>query len=154
MEYDGPNYRIKICYNFNNSTEITYLELTWNKLSVAKENLKRIGAHYKMYRELKSYGYKLSISEIFKKNINQEWFVNKPELYCISKDSKIAEKTRNKLKDGDWEYRPDPYYAEYYLNLTTDDGDTMQIRPFWIGYFERLNTVEIEINNEDMKIEF
>lgn len=38
--------------------------------------------------------------------------------------------------------------------LTTDKGSVVQIYAPWCGYFEKLNEVEIEVNNADMKVSF
>ena len=149
-------YRIKISYCTGNSfgSEDTweYLDLTWKNLDVAKENLKRIGEHYTMYTDLE--GYRTNKYELFDKNKDKEWFVYKPKLFCISSNNAIVEKDKKKVGDGNWEYRPDDYYAGHCLKLKADNGNTMQISAFWCGYFETLHEAEIEVNNDDMKIKF
>jgi hypothetical protein len=149
-------YRIKISYCTGNSfgSEDTweYLDLTWKNLDVAKENLKRISEHYTMYTDLE--GYRTNKYELFDKNKDKEWFVYKPKLFCISSNNAIVEKDKKKVGDGNWEYRPDDYYAGHCLKLKADNGNTMQISAFWCGYFETLHEAEIEVNNGDMKIKF
>ncbi len=138
-------YKIKISYRTGNSIEsedtIDYLELTWNILDVAKENLQRIKEHYLMYKEFDKWP-KPTEKQIFDKNIKSAWFVNEPKLY------------KKLLGDGNWEYRPEHYLATYCLFLRTDDNTPMQMRAFWCGHFERLYSAEIEMDNSDMKIEF
>lgn len=151
-------YRIKVSYNTgdserSNDTE-DYLELTWTNLEIAKENLQRIKEHYTMYNSINEYNPKLKAEQLFKNNLNKEWFVNKPKLYCISSNNAIDEKDKKKVGEGNWEYRPDHYYAEYCLKLKTDKGTDMQINAFWCGHFEHLHSAEIEVNNDDMKITF
>lgn len=151
-------YRIKISYATGNSfgSEYTtdYLELTWQNIDTAKENLLRIKEHYEMYRNIEVYGSKLTKEQWFAQNKDKEWFVNKPKLYCISSNDAIDEKDKNKVGEGNWEYRPDDYDAVHCLNLKADNGNAMQIYAFWCGYFEILYGAEIEVNSDDMKISF
>lgn len=91
---------------------------------------------------------------ILRDNISADWFVNVPKLFRISTNEAIAEKDKAKLSDGDWEYRPDDYYARYCLYLKSDDGDEMQMRAFWCGHFERLYSAKIDLNRADMEISF
>lgn len=154
-------YRIKIYYetgdSFHNEEVEAYLELTWKNLDIAKENLQRIKEHYEMYQDINSRYYratKMSKEEWFEKNKDKEWFVNKPRLFCISSNQAIDEKNKCKVGEGNWEYRPDEYYAENCLKLKADNGNVMQMSAFWCGYFETLFSAEIEIDNSDMKINF
>ena len=68
--------------------------------------------------------------------------------YTIHNSNKSKETL--KARETDW-FVPD---SDYSIKLYTDNGNVWQIRPPWMGYFERLNSAEIEINNDDMKIEF
>jgi hypothetical protein len=43
-------------------------------------------------------------------------------------------------------------YEEFCIPLKKDDGSTFQISVKWTGYFERLQSIEIEVKN--FKIEF
>ena len=65
-------YRIKISYQTGNSfgSEDTtdYLEITWDDIDIAKENLQRIREHYEMYKELDGYRINGSRQSIFEKN--------------------------------------------------------------------------------------
>ena len=151
-------YRIKISYatgnSFGSEDTTDYLELTWQNIDIAKENLLRIKEHYEMHRNIEGYGSKLTKEQWFAKNKDKEWFVNKPKLFCISSNNAIDEKDKKKVGEGNWEYRPDDYYAGHCLNLKADNGNSMQISAFWCGYFETLYGAEIEVNNDDMKISF
>ena len=150
-------YLIKISYqtedSLSSNDEIEYLDLTWNDLNIAKENLQRIKAHYEMYQDL-NYGNKLTREQILTNNKSKDWFVNIPKLYCISSNNAIDENAKKQVGDNNWEYRPDIEYAKYCLHIKSDTGNDMQLRAFWCGYFEKLHSIEIEINNAAMKIEF
>jgi hypothetical protein len=151
-------YRIKLSYrtgnSFNSEDTTGYLDLTWNDLNIAKENLIRIKEHYEMYQASNSYNPKLNIRNLLEKNKDKEWFVYKRLLYSISANRAIEERHKNKVAKGDWEYRPDTYYAFQCINLKADNGNTMQISAFWCGYFERLYEAEIEAIDPDIKIVF
>jgi len=151
-------YRIKISYSTGNSfgsqDTTDYIELVWNSLDVAKENLQRIKEHYDMYCGVDSYNTPKKKADKFAVCKDKEWFVNKPKLYCISNNSAIDEKDKVKVGLGNWEYRPDYHYATYCLYLKADNGNQMQLSAFWCGYFEQLQEAEIEIDDTDMKITF
>jgi len=153
-------YRIKISYrtgdSFHNEDTERTLELTWNNLDIAKENLQRIKEHYEMYKGCNNHYSKPTREQWYEQNKNKVWFVNKPKLYCISSDCAIDdnEKTKKAVGKGNWEYRPDSYFAEQCLYLKADNGNEMQLSAFWCGYFESLYGAEIELNNSDMKISF
>ena len=151
-------YRIKISYSTGDSLgsqdTYDYLELTWTNIDIAKENLLRIKEHYEMYRDLKDFRSKSTQEKGFSKNKDKEWFVNVPKLYCISSGNAIEERHKKEVGEGNWEYRPDDYYARYCLKLKADNGNSMQIRAFWCGYFETLYEAEIESDNGDTKISF
>jgi hypothetical protein len=155
-----PHCKIKISYttgdSFGHNDKEDYLELTWQNLDNAKENLNRIKEHYEMYRSFKGYNFekKETRQQIVDRNRSKEWFVNMPKLYCISTGNTINEKDKEKVGEGNWEYRPDPYYAERCLYLKADNGNSMQLSAFWIGHFEILHGAEIEIDNSDMRISF
>ena len=151
-------YKIIINYetgdSFHNETCDNYLELTWTNLNVAKENLQRIKEHYEQHKQLHEYAQKLTADQIFLQNKNKDWFVYEPKLFCISSGNAIDEKSKKRVGDKNWEYRADSYYAEHCIKLKTDNDDTWQISAFWCGYFETLNSAEIETDDSDMKIEF
>ena len=152
-------YRIRIDYSTGNSFgshDVTdYLEFTWKNLDIVKENLRWIKEHYEMYRSIHNYGNKLKREQIFFNNKDKDWFVNIPKLYCISSNNAISEKDKNKVGEGNWEYRPDEC-AEYCLKLKLDNENDMQMSAFWCGHFEELHTAKIEIagNDDDMEINF
>ena len=136
-------YKIEIHYATGNSFWISSsfddLELTWDDVGVAKDNLQRIKEHYKMTQELNSYSRKKSRDEIIEENKNKPWFVNVPKPFVPKSNVFITEASALKLKKEDWEYRPDLYSAESCLLLIADNGNTMQLRAFWIGHFEQLH---------------
>lgn len=127
-------YKIKIDYQTGNSfgSEETsdYLELEWDDLATAKLNIKYIKEHYEFYKECNysRYSERKSKEDLFVENKLKEWFVP-------NKDS---------------------YTMMYSLKLKADNGNLMQLHPFWCGYFERLICVEIVVNSDDndMKIMF
>ena len=120
-------YKIKVDYKTGNSlhqydTE-DYLELSWDNLDVARENLKAIAVHYKMYRELE-YEYSLDNKyDIVTNYKNNWWFV----------DSKQYSESQHCMK------------------LKADNGNLMQQNNFWCGYFESLYGAEITSDTSDMK---
>lgn len=153
-------YKIKIEYQTGNSfcseDETRYIDITWENIDVAKENLRRIKEHYEQYREINSYksGKNKSIKDILNLNIDKKWFVYKPKLVSKMNGYPINEKTKKKFGMKNCEYVPDEHSATYCLKLKTDEGDDYQLYTFWCGYFEELYSAEIEIDNSDMKIEF
>ena len=153
------DYRIRIDYTTGNSlhSENTsdYLEFTWKDLNIAKENLKRIQKHYKMYREINGYSLKRTKTnyEIFEEHKNENWFVNQPKFYNKHGHA-ITDKDAKKLGEGNYEIHPEEYNATNCIKFIMDNGENLQIMCFWCGYFESLNTAEIEIDHSDLKIEF
>ncbi len=122
-------YQIKYCFNtgdsFGSEERESVLELEWEKLSVAKENLKRIDAHYKYYKALNGYSTnKKSRSELIKDNKYFDWFVDYKDLH------------------------------EHCLILYSDDGGTFQLSAPWCGHFESLISTEIINKKEDMKFTY
>ncbi len=124
-------YRILVNYYTGNSfgshdTE-DYLDLSWNNLDVAKENLKAIKDHYKMYNEIEgsSWKAKKSREEILEDYKNNWWF---PE-------------------------NDDSFSTHNLMKLKTDEGKTVQQWNFWCGYFEGLYGAEIVSEDNDMKFE-
>ena len=130
MNQEKMNYKIKISYktgdSFNTYDAEDFLELEFKNLNNAKENLSRIKKHYEMYQNLNRYN--SNKEEIYHSNENEDWYVK-------SKVDKY-------------------YYAKNCLNLITDSGNNMQMRAFWCGYFEILESAEIITDNSDLKIEF
>jgi hypothetical protein len=124
--------KYKIKYNYDTGDTFhtdegceDFLELTWDILDVAKQNLVRIREHYEQYRKLNSLSYSgkgKTYKDITGENQSKDWFV----------------------KDG----------YEHCLKLYGDNGEVFQICAPWCGYFERLNWCEIEVDNSDMKINF
>ena len=154
-----PKYQIKISYTTGNSFESEdeerFLDLTWENVEVAKENLRRIASHYEMYKDIEeSYSKKKKPEQWYKESNSKSWFVNSPKLFCINSNCAINEKDKDKVGKDNWEYRPDTHIANYCINLITDDGTQMRMGAFWRGHFQTLNEAEIEVDNSDMKISF
>ncbi|CAG7581470.1 MAG: hypothetical protein SLAVMIC_00858 [uncultured marine phage] len=131
-------HKIEIKYqtgdSFNSEDTSDILELEWDDLDIAKENLKAIQEHYRnSYEPLNNrrWNDKRSVEEIIGGNKDKWWFVEK------------------KLNNGNL----DPYYAGNCIKLKTDNGDLMQISCYWCGYFETLYGAEIISVDNDMKFE-
>lgn len=126
-------YTIKVDYHtgdsFNSYDTSTTLGYEWN-LEVAKENLRRIKAHYKAYSDRNNY-YSMSMQEDGDKVIaditNEPW-------YC-----------KGSYSDS-WEMR---------INLLMNDGTSEQSSCSWVGYFERLNGATVlAIDNAENDMAF
>ena len=131
---------------------IDVIDLTWNDLDIAKENLQRINEHYKQYNELNSYRGR-DRDSIMDENKNKEWFVFKEQLY--HKDGYVIDEChKEKVGDNNWLYKPNYDACAYNIRLKTDDGKPYQMSAFWCGYFESLHYAEIILDNSDMRIEF
>lgn len=131
-------YQILLKYStgdtFNTYDTEDTLELSWGNLDIAKDNLKRIQEHYKVYK---------LYSEV------SGW------------RSKYLEKDEVELfesrKTKDWFVTDKDHYTEQYgIKLKADNGNDWQINAFWCGYFEHLESVEIimDKNVNDLKITF
>lgn len=121
-------YSIQISYktgdSFSSRDDVDTLDLTWNKLEVAKENLKRIKEHYLWYEEINN-SYK-------SRNRNQN--PKEPEWH---KEIKIDHGDNNAI-----------------ISLKTDDGKDFQFYAFWCGYFETLYSAEIVFSDNDLRVDF
>lgn len=151
------SYKIKITYTTGNSlgqkSTTEDLELTWENLDNAKDNLNRIKEHYEMHLKLYGLPYNKTQS-ILSEHSDKDWFVNKLQLYNIDTQCVIDESDKHKCKEQDLKYIHNSHDAEYYLRLKADNGNYMQLSAFWIGYFESLQKAEINTNDEDLEIEF
>lgn len=152
-------YKIKISYttgdSINSNREEDFLELTWESLDIAKQNLLAIKEHYEMFNKIYEFRYKNQNKYvIFDKHKDKSWFVNVPKLFNKLNGCAIDEKYKSKIGEENCEYKPTCHIAEHCLNLITDNGTKMQISCFWIGTFEALHEIEIVIDNSDMKYEF
>lgn len=149
-------YKIKISYETGNSyrTEKTsdFLEVEWNDLSVAKENLQAIKDHYQnVYRNVERNSNK-SNQEIFKKYQNEFWFVSEKDWYNLKTNCKTSVKWAEDNPDK-VELQFDEYYAKQCIKLKLDNGNIMQMSCYWCGHFERLLGAEIIEDQSDMKFE-
>lgn len=124
-------YKIKIKYitgnSFNSHTEEGFVELTWDDMNIAKENLLRIQAHYEHFNKLNSSHYwNLKKEDIVNEAKKHPWFMA-----------------------SDWDK-----LGQYGFNLKTDEGKEFKFCPFWLGYFERLIDAEIVVDSDETKISF
>jgi len=125
-------YKIKYNYEDGDSVE-TYnreeiLELEWDKLDIAKQNLKRIQEHYEWYYKIEGHSFG---------NIKgRENAMNNPPAWWD-----VGAEKRTPVKN----------YDHYRVNLITDDGKSWIMSCPWCGYFERLNSAEIIEDDSDMR---
>tara|TARA_R100000951_G_scaffold102539_1_gene94665 strand:+ start:1829 stop:2305 length:477 start_codon:yes stop_codon:yes gene_type:complete len=147
-------YKIKIRYCTGNSLycddEEDYLELDWNNLSIAKENLQYIKQHYLQYKESQSYSFRKSKrteQELFEENKSKPWFVK--EVVPVDKHGSVTTQ-EEAIKRGYTETKINNYLAMKCIKLKADNGEFMQISAFWIGYFEKLYGADIITDESDM----
>lgn len=116
-------YKIKVFYetgdSFSSNNTETILEPEWEKLDVAKENLKRIKTHYKIYQRLDHHNYSWDKEKRFDEKKLPDYV--------------IYDKKNNWLN----------------LKLLLDNGNEMQIYVGWCGYFERLYGADIIIKEDE-----
>lgn len=159
-------YRIKYTYDtgdtFSNQYGLEgFLELDWENLEVAKDNLKRIKEHYSLYELLEGYNNRYKDHQkILEENRNKDWFVASDRLVVFKEDSPdsfwaIDEKDKAKVeKEGmKTKYIIDETTAQHQIRFKTDAGKEWQIWAPWCGYFERLVGAEIVGEDNEMKFE-
>ncbi len=160
--------KYKILYNYDTGDSFRneygleeYLELEFNDIEVAKQNLKRIEEHYKQYKECNGYSSKKrNDQDIFTENINKDWFVKKTKPCIFTLDGKISrvidDKDIKKYEANGYQIGEliDDYYANHCIILYADNGNPFQIHCPWCGYFETLNHVEIVEDKSDRIIYF
>ena len=146
-------YRINIRYqtgnSFGSSDEEDYLELEWDNLDVAKENLQFIKEHYAQYEYLDSSEFhrnNMTKQEVFVQNSDKDWFVG--ILRPIDKHGAITTQEEAD-KRGYTNVTFDGYHAENCIKLKADNGDFMQIGAYWTGYFESLHGANIVCSEDD-----
>ena len=158
-------YKILIGYqtgdSFGHEDTENYLELEWDNLDIAKENLQYIRDHYELYKLVDGYGWDIPKGEtkesLIKKSSTKDWFVPKTLYKHIEHKSCIGVETFDKLTEDqkkEFEQIFDQYYATHIINLKADNGKFMQMSCFWCGYFEHLQSAEIITDHSDMKIRF
>jgi len=118
-------YTIKIHYvtgdSFGSHETTNTVELEWENLDVAKENLQRIKEHYEYYSHI------------------NEMSLESHKRGYIEKKHKFIES----VKEKDWFVEQKYYDSTNSLKLKTDNGKDFLLNAFWIGYFERLKGAEI-----------
>jgi hypothetical protein len=118
-------YRILIRYqtgdSFHTEDREEYVDMEWEDISVAAENLTRIQQHYEMYKEHKRHWSPSVLKEMKKEYGDKDWFIYEPNS------------------------RSDPHFLTLHsLYLYTDDGGRFRYSCFWCGYFETLYGASIE----------
>ena len=106
-------FKIKVYYTTGDSFQ-TYstsdlVDLGWDNLETAEENLKAIDEHNLFYQEIESWRNPSSDSEIQEKYSGEWWFVDKKE--CDN-------------------------FNHHCMKLKTDSGNLMQQWNPWCGYFD------------------
>lgn len=131
-------YEIKYYYQTGNSFGSedveSRLEMSWENLDVAKQNLQRIKEHYEMVKAIDAAKWEIRMGKGKREDItvqyeNKDWFVN----------------------------HKDYTTRENCIILYSDSGKPWQFWCPWCGYFEHLHYAEIiikDIENNDMKITF
>lgn len=113
-------YQIEIHYqtgdSFHTEDVEQRIDFVWQDFEVAKENLRRIEAHYKFYQET-GRNYHMSFKKMKQKYGKEKWFVD----------------GRNERGGCNPQF-----LAGYALNLVKDDGEEFRYSTFWTGYFEHL----------------
>lgn len=119
------SYQIKITYDtgdsFHNEYDVvSYCGLTWEDKKTAQQNLKRIKDHYSFLnqKEKKHRDHKINNRKL------KEWL--------------------SEFEKEDWF---DKRFNEVCLFLYDDEGKQFQQSAFWAGFFERLTSAEIVLNN-------
>jgi hypothetical protein len=115
------HYEYQTGDSFGHHDENGDIEVKWDNLDIAKENLQRIKEHYQYYCELHgSRPYETP----------NQW-------------GKTIEGIKTK-------YRHKPWFVEQYdlcLMLKSDEGKEFQYYTSWCGYFEELYGVKIQLND-------
>lgn len=114
-------YRIKIEYKTGNSfrtfnTE-DYVECSWEKLEVAKENLARIKEHYKYYQSCHDYYLSREIKDIKKEAEKKPWYSSQYD-FCVK--LKLDDGTETDYCSFWCGYFEKPYSAEIVQDPDSD----------------------------------
>lgn len=118
------DYSYKTGDSFNTYIENETLECSWTDFDVIKENLKRIKEQYEWYKY--NNRHRFSDDPIIKR---PSWLPPKSEL-------------------GRYENE------KYILILKMDNGNDWKISAPWCGYFEKLLSAKIVMDDNDLEIEF
>lgn len=140
------NYKILISYDdadsFNKypdqskyiAAAKTHKELMLTDVVIGKANLKRIQAHYKAYLDIEQEGRfhfnKQKLEAMYKKVKATDWYVPKDDV-------------KYGCGDDTW---------QSYIYLRDDNAERVLVYVFWAGYFESLNSAELEPDEDEMKV--
>lgn len=126
MGVDLKKYRIKYCYttgdSFHTEDREDCLELSWNTLEAAEENLNRIKEHYELYEVINGTNYYY------------------PEKEPTKKEKELWIKEQKKKP---WFVENKKFHSTNSIKLLADTGKEVQFSAPWCGYFEHLNSLEI-----------
>lgn len=162
-------YRIELTYQTGDSlssNEVSsLLDLSWGIELIALKNLKAIESHYNMYMEVNESlsNWRTGLEDtqsVFEKYENERWFYGKEKKWFIDFKSNgkyvimaATDKNLDKYKHypSKWLYSSE---CAAYMFLETDNGEYMQQRNEWCGYFESLYGAEIINDAPENKISF
>lgn len=159
-------YKIEITYitgnSFGSHETKDVLDLEWENLEIAKENLKAIKEHWTFYNKIEnSYSDQLENQKIYTEIYNKywwfagrrdRWFVqfnegdSKLDWLIVHKDKKNLKKFENNKSELRWDD-----LSHHRMKLKADNGNLMQQHNFWCGYFESLigaKIINIESDTE------
>ena len=116
--------------SFNKEQDTDYIPITWEKIEVARDSLRRVAEHYRAFRAIHT------------------------RSYCRSQEEKAEQdKALKEASTKEW-------YVDVYgeiggsIIIKTDNGKDYQFWPPWIGYFERLFTAEIVSDHREDRMVF
>jgi len=154
------NYRTGNSFGYNDAEDI--LELEWNDLAIAKENLQRINEHYAQYLSMAVLWRSKAMSnqEIIRMNKDKDWIViattrvafTGDNFQFVIDDSDTEKYAAQGYRIGNWY---DEMASENQIRLYADNGNVWQFWAPWCGYFEALYSAEIVgKTDDDLKITF
>tara|TARA_R110000868_G_scaffold76573_6_gene220165 strand:- start:3935 stop:4417 length:483 start_codon:yes stop_codon:yes gene_type:complete len=148
-------YKILISFatgdSFNNYDTTDNIELEWDNLEVAKENLQAIREHDKMCDLANNWKTKFEDKiKHYQDNEDKFWFVSEVKPLHNKKKCYHTMVAYEKAPE-DFTLVPDDYSAQHLIKFKADNGNLMQTQAFWVGYFESFQSAEIITDESDMK---
>lgn len=138
-------YTIQINYvtgdSYGSYNESRPIDLVWENLDIAKENLQRIKEHYHYYRDT---------------NKDYSLCPDGAKEFGRYKSKKYFEDLKNIAKQRPWYDKGIERY-DFCIVLKLDDESEYRYHTFWCGYFESLESAEIifePLEDTDLKITF